>query len=174
MPDLVPFGGSAYLGLLCLLFFARGMDILSTRVATPNLVLEANPIVRVLGWKWGILLNIVFCLVAAISPWAAIIICTLSILVAARNFQSAWLMRTIGEEFYRSWHAARLRESRFSLFFKCLFAQTALTALVGVPLICCGPANPIPFAIGFGIVIYAVAVALFTSLSVWRLLRTMS
>ncbi len=174
MPDLVPFGSGEYFILLALLLFARGMDVLSTRVATPNLILEANPLVRMLGWRWSILINFAFCVGAAVSPWSAIIICTLSILVAARNFQSAWLMRALGEEFYRSWHAARLRESRFSLFLGCLFAQTALTALVGVALLCCSPANPIAYAIGLGIIIYAGAVAFFTSLSVWRLRRTIS
>ena len=29
------------------------MDFLSTWVATPNLVLEGNPIAKKLGWRWG-------------------------------------------------------------------------------------------------------------------------
>jgi hypothetical protein len=174
MDDLVPFGGGIFFAMLCLLLFARGMDVLSTLVATPNLVLEANPIVRKLGWKWSILLNLVFCVGLAISPLSAIIISTMSVLVAARNFQSAWLMRTLGEEHYRSWHAARLRETRFSLFMLCLLAQAALTALVGCALMYYSPENPVPFAIGLGIIIYAIAVVFYTSLSVWRLRRSVS
>jgi hypothetical protein len=174
MPDLVPFGGVDYFILLGLLFFSRGMDILSTRVATPNLILEANPIVRFLGWRWSIVLNLGLCAGLAISILSSVIICTLSLLVAARNFQSAWLMRALGEEFYRSWHAARLRESNFATFVYCLLAQTALTAIVGGAVIYYSPTNPVPFAIGVGIVIYAVAVAFFTLLSVWRIRRVMS
>ena len=40
MEDPVPFGSRAYLVMLVLLVFSRGMDFLSTWVATPNLVLE--------------------------------------------------------------------------------------------------------------------------------------
>ena len=37
----------------CCCWCARGMDFLSTWVATPNLVLEGNPIAKKLGWKMG-------------------------------------------------------------------------------------------------------------------------
>jgi hypothetical protein len=174
MADLVPFGGADYFVLLGLLLFSRAMDIISTRVATPNLILEANPIVRMLGWRWSIVLNLALCVALAISPLCSIIICTLSLLVAARNFQSAWLMRALGEEFYRSWHAARLRESSFPVFVYCLLAQTALTALLGSAVIYFSPINSIPFAIGVGIVIYAGSAAFFTLLSIWRIRRIMS
>ena len=44
-----------------LLLLARGVDFCSTWVATPNLVLEGNPIAKKLGWRWGILLNFASC-----------------------------------------------------------------------------------------------------------------
>src|SRR3984957_9709100 len=174
MADTVPFGGVDYFILLGLLLFSRSMDIVSTRVATPNLILEANPVVRKLGWRWSIILNLGLCTALALSLLSSIIVCTLSVLVAARNFQSAWLMRALGEEFYRSWHAARLRDRSFSMFVLCLLAQTALTAIVGTAVICYSQTSPVPFAIGVGIDIYAGAVAFFTLLSVWRLRRIMS
>ncbi len=169
MADYVPFGGGAYFALLGLLAFSRGMDFLSTWVATPNLVLEGNPIAKKLGWKWSIVLNAALCLAFALSPLSAIVISTTSILVAARNFQLAWLMRSLGEELYRSWHLARLRESSRSLYLFCLFAQTALTALVGTALIWFSPDYAVPMAIGWGVVAYAGAVAFYTLLSVWRM-----
>ena len=46
MEEFIPFGSREYLALLVLLFWARGMDFFSTWVATPNLVLEGNPIAR--------------------------------------------------------------------------------------------------------------------------------
>ena len=64
------------------------------------------------------------CVGFAVWPLPAIVISTVSMLVAARNFQGAWLMRSMGEEFYRAWHVARLRETRLSLYLFCLFAQT--------------------------------------------------
>ena len=175
MADTVPFGGTDYLVLLGLLLFSRAMDIISTRVATPNLILEANPIVRILGWRWSILLNVALCIALAISPLCSIIICTLSLLVAARNFQSAWLMRALGEEFYRARGTPRdcvKAVSRCSVY--CLLAQTALTAIIGSTVIYFSLINSIPFAIGVGIDIYAVAVMFFTLLSVWRIRRIMS
>src|SRR3977135_714493 len=96
----VPFGSQVYLLMLALLLFARGMDFLSTRVATPNLVLEGNPIARLLGWKCVCRRSLVGCFPTAFWPLPAIIISTTSVLVAARNFQQAWLMRSLGEEMY--------------------------------------------------------------------------
>jgi hypothetical protein len=174
MDDTVPFGGGIYFLMLGLLIFARGMDFLSTWVATPNLVLEGNPFAKKLGWKWGIPVNILFCGGFAIWPLPAIVISTTSILVAARNFQQAWLMRSLGEETYRCWYVARLQETRISLYLLCLLGQTALTALVGVALVCFGSSSLVPEAIGWGILGYAGAVAFYTLLSVWRMRRSLS
>jgi hypothetical protein len=58
MEDFVSFGTPTYGGLFLLLLVARGMDFLSTWIATPNLVLEGNPIAKRLGWKWGIPVNL--------------------------------------------------------------------------------------------------------------------
>lgn len=174
MDDSVPFGGELYFVLLLLLCFSRGMDILSTWVATPGLVLEGNPIAKWLGWKWGLPLNAILCLVFALWPLPAIIISTTSVLVAARNFQSAWLMRSLGEEYYRAWHVARIRETRPSLYLFCLFGQTLLTGGVGLALLYfSSPDLLVPTAIGMGIIAYAFTVAFYTLLSVWRLRRTL-
>ena len=51
--DLLPFASRGYCLMLALLLFARGMDFLSTWVATPNLVLEGNPLAKKMGWKLG-------------------------------------------------------------------------------------------------------------------------
>src|SRR6516162_8996003 len=124
MDELVPFGSRGYCQLLMLLFFARGMDILSTYVATPNLVLEGNPIAKKLGWRWGIVLNVAISAALAFSQLSAIVVSTTSVLVAARNFQSAWLMRSLGEERYRDWHIARIQETPITLFLFCLAGNT--------------------------------------------------
>jgi len=52
MDDFVPFGSAYYLLMLAALVLGRGLDILSTWVATPNLLLEGNPIAKLLGWRW--------------------------------------------------------------------------------------------------------------------------
>jgi len=175
MDDLVPFGSRMYAQILVLLFVARGMDFLSTWVATPNLVLEGNPLAKKLGWKWGIPLNVALCFGFAFWPLPAIVISTTSVLVAARNFQSAWLMRSLGEQLYRTWHVERVQETSISLYLFCLFGQTVLTAAVGAGVILATNwghrDEPVALAIGLGIIAYALAVAFYTLLGIVRLRR---
>ncbi len=172
MDDLVSFGSRTYGLVFLLLLVARGMDFLSTWVATPNMVLEGNPLAKKLGWRWGIPLNLGLCVAFGFWPLPAIVISTTSVLVAARNFQSAWLMRSLGEQLYRDWHVERVQQTNISLYLFCLFAQTALTAGVGGALILfTSESESVVLAIGLGIIAYALAVAFFTLLGIVRLRR---
>jgi hypothetical protein len=170
MDDFVPFLSRSYGLFFVLLLVARGMDILSTWVATPNLVLEGNPLAKRLGWRWGIPLNLAVCFGLAFWSVSAIAVSTTSVLVAARNFQSAWLMRSLGEEVYRDWHLARIQETRITLYLSCLAGNTLLTAGVGLAVVWFST-KLVPFAVGLGIIAYAVAVAFYTLLAVWRMRR---
>jgi hypothetical protein len=170
MEDAVPFASAEYFIFFAVLCFSRGADFLSTWIATPNLVLEGNPLAKKLGWKLGLLVNIAFCITFAFYPMMAIIISTTSVLVAARNFQHAWLMRTLGEEGYRDWFVARLIETHLGLYLFCLIAQTALFALIGSALVYYSR-YAIPFAIGLGVIAYSFTVLFYTLLSVWRIRR---
>ena len=171
MDEMVLFGSRDYFLMLALLAFSRGMDFLSTWIATPNLVLEGNPLAKKLGWKWGLALNVVLCVALAAWPLSAIVVATASVLVAARNFQSAWLMRSLGEEIYRHWHVERVQETRVTLYLFCLAGNTLLTAAVGAALIYFSHLQLVPFAIGMGMIAYAVAVAFYTLLAIWRIHR---
>ena len=170
MEDAVPFASREYFIFLGLLCFSRGADFLSTWIATPNLVLEGNPLAKKLGWKPGLMVNVALCIAFAFYPLIAIIISTTSILVAARNFQHAWLMRTLGEEGYRDWFVARLIETHLGLYLFCLVAQTVLFASIGGALVYFSR-YAIPLAIGLGIIAYAITVLFYTLLSVWRIRR---
>ena len=173
MSDLIPFGSRTYAELFLLLLIARGMDFLSTWIATPNMVLEGNPIAKMLGWKWGIPVNLALCFGFAFWPLPAAVISTTSILIAARNFQSAWLMRSMGEQHYRDWYIQRIQETSATLYLTCLFGQTALTAAVGGAILYFldWQRDFFLMAIGLGIIAYALAVAFYTVLGVWRLRR---
>jgi hypothetical protein len=180
MDGLVRFGSHDYCLMVLLLLFGRGMDILSTRIATPNLVLEGNPVIKFLGWRWGIISNFGLCFGMALWPASAIALATFSVLVASRNFQSAWLMRTMGEERYREWHVARIRETPIVLYLLCLAGHTLLIAVLGFAVMFYGSnvlsaptliAAVAPLSIGMGIVGYAVAVAGYIMLAIWKLRR---
>jgi hypothetical protein len=171
--DFLPFASPGYCVMLALLLFARGMDFLSTWLATPNLVLEGNPLAKKMGWKLGGLVNAVLCFLFAFWPLTAIIIITAGLLVAAHNFHSAWLMRSMGEEAYRQWFLEQISRTRFPLYFACLLGETALTGLVGAALLCFSGMETVPFAIGLGILGYAAIVLFYTALSLWRLRRRM-
>jgi hypothetical protein len=175
MEDFVPFGSLPYMLCLAGLVFGRGMDFLSTWMATPNLELEANPIAKKLGWRVGLFLNGVICAIFAVWPLPSIVIITTSVLVAARNFQNAWLMRSMGESAYRFWMGERLREAPRGLFVFCLAAQTVLYLVLGAGLMYFSVIREgtlvIPFGIGMGMITYAVAVFVYSMLSVSRIVR---
>jgi hypothetical protein len=171
MDELIQFGSSFYFWLMAALVFGRGMDFLSTWIATPRLILEANPIARRLGWRWGIVLNVLICFGFAFWPLPAIVIATTSFMVAARNFQNAWLMRCLGEEQYRDWIVQRLGETNLGLYIFCVAAQSVLIASIGLALMYFSALHLIPFGIGMGVLTYATAVIVYTLFSLWRIRR---
>lgn len=172
MEDSVPFASREYFIFLVVLMLSRGADFLSTWVATPHLVLEGNPIAKWLGWKWGAIVNVVLTFSLALLPLSAIVVATASVLVAARNFQSAWLMRSMGEERYRDWYIQRMAETPITLYLFCLAGNTLLTLVVGAAVVWFSATREyallVPTGIGMGIIAYAVAVIVFTLYSLWR------
>lgn len=177
MEDIVPFGGTAWWSLLAVLGVSRGADLFSTWVATPTLLLEANPVARWLGWRWAIPLNMALSVGFAFFPLPAIILGTTSALVASRNFQQAWLMRSYGEENYRDWQVQRIQETPLRLFLGCLGLQNLLVAAVGVILAWSAMVGDqiltIPFGIGAGIATYALTVTFYSVLAVRGIRRAM-
>jgi hypothetical protein len=172
MDEFLRFGSSHYYLYLVLLMAGRGLDFLSTWIATPNLVLEGNPIARKMGWKIAIILNVAVCFGLATWPLPAVMLTTTSLLLAARNFQSAWLMHTVGEERYFAWMADRFREASPGVYLFCVLAQTVLIASIGVVLVIFSRAEQlVPFAIGMGMVAHGIVVAVYSFFSMWRIRR---
>lgn len=168
LDEFVPFGSSGWWLLAGLLAVARACDLSSTYLATPHLVLEGNPLARRLGWRLGLPVNVVMVLLTAAWPLLAVSLTTTSLLVAARNLQSAWLMRSMGERAYRHWMTERLAEGPWWLAWLCFLGEGTLVGLVGLALLWFARWQLIPFGIGLGIASYGVAVAFFTSISLWR------
>ena len=152
-----PFG-LAYWACVALLLFARGLDFLSTWIATPSLLLEANPISRWLGWQGGLVVNLLVCLAAAMVPFLAVLISVTSALVAARNFQAAWVSRTMGEYEYREHLEELFGRANKRLVLGCIWAQGLLYSAVGIALAVVTN-DPLVQAVGGGIVGFGLAIA---------------
>jgi uncharacterized membrane protein len=152
------------------------MDLVSTWLATPTLQLEANPIARWLGWRRGWVVNALASVALALIPLAAVSVTTTSLMVAARNAQSAWIVRSMGEFEYRSWIAARYRAAGRGVFLVSLLMNTGLTALVGAGLMVFSRWQLLPgltalVGAGLGVVVYALAVGLYTGMAMRRAAR---
>jgi len=82
-----------------LILVSRLGDIGSTYLASPNLELESNTVIRRLRWPFAALTILVF-----IIPWwdvgSGIVIMVASLLVAASNSSKLWLIRAMGESEY--------------------------------------------------------------------------
>lgn len=167
----LPWGSPEYLVVFSLVALARGADFLSTWVASPQLHLEANPLARRLGWRGGLVLNLG--LTALVACWLlpAVILATASLLVAARNFQSAWLPRSMGEEAYRQWLGERLAQTRRGLYLACVAAQAGLVGAVGAALVWTNPLESLAAAMGLGVLSYALAVLVYPVLGARRIWR---
>ena len=169
--QIVPFNTPLWWISLAAIACARGMDFLSTFVATPNLVLEANPIAKRVGWRGGLVVNGLITVVVAFWTLPAIIIVTTSLLVAARNFQGAWLMRTMGEDAYRAWMARHLSNAPVLLVLGCILGQSSLVAMIGFLLLAFGESRLMPLGVGMGMITYSLAILVFSCLSLWRMRR---
>ncbi|MBM3892612.1 MAG: hypothetical protein FJ388_26130 [Verrucomicrobia bacterium] len=150
--------GLTYWLCLLLLVAARGLDFLSTWVATPSLLLEANPIARAMGWRLGLALNALLCLVAAAMPFVAVLVSVTSVMVAARNFQAAWLARTMGEYEFRDHLREQFRRADKRLVLGCVWAQAVLYCVIGGTVVALAGEIMVQ-AIGWGIVGFGLAVA---------------
>lgn len=170
--ETIPFASKGYWLLFAILSFGRGMDFLSTWVATPRMVLEANPIAAKMGWKWGALVNLAMVAGFSICPMAAIIVATTSIMVAAHNFRIAWQARVMGEYAYSQSHVEYIERVPLPLYLFCLAGQTGLVALVGGAIIYYGQESLMLISIGIGITSFAGAVGFYSLLSLWRIRRS--
>ena len=80
LDEFVRFGSGRWWLLAGLVLAGRTCDLLSTWIATPNLVMEGNPVARRLGWKFGVPLNVLLSLLFGLRPLLALELTTTSLL----------------------------------------------------------------------------------------------
>src|SRR5687767_4126428 len=84
--------------VLCgLILLGRVGDIVSTRLITPKLKLEANLLAKKLGWPFGIL-TLLVCLLPYYSLPAGIVVLVPSLMVSSSNIAKIWVVRAYGED----------------------------------------------------------------------------
>lgn len=147
--------------LLCLLI-TRGLDYFSTWLATPTLRLEANPIIRKLGWEMSVFLNLAVIIILALVPIGAIAISTASALAAARNLNLAWLSRTMGEISFSEWITTRLSEAQPIVYGICVILSSIIYISCGLVLLTRDSADVVVEGIGGGFIAYGVILLVYT------------
>ncbi len=157
--------------LFVLLFVARCGDILSTRLATPHLKLEANPIVRKLGWPFAFA-TLLIALLPFLDVRLGIVALVPSLLVSSSNFARVWMMRTLGEEEMQALMRRAAAKSKRSRALLCVMASAFFIVLAGAVLMWLStPADAAAF-FGAGIILYGFVVALYGSAQVKRLFQS--
>lgn len=77
-----------FLLALAIVALCRAADLLSTWLLTPDLRFEKNPIMRWLGWRWLLPLNVAACTLAALERGVFFYaLCIVSILASLWNLR---------------------------------------------------------------------------------------
>ena len=158
--------------LALLILVSRLGDVGTTYLATPTLQLEANPIVRRLGWRFAIA-TLAECAVPYVSTELGVMVLVPSLLVAGSNASRIWIARTLGEAEYWALLMRLARRSRLSHALAGVCASAAFVMLTGsvVLLFYPDPSHDWAFWIGAGIISYGAVLAVHGSLAFVRLFR---
>lgn len=160
--------------LAVILLIARVADVVSTRLATPNLRLEGNPLLRRLGWPfaWG---SVLLCFLPYMLDFGRVLAVpaiVLSLLVSSMNFSRGWSIRAIGEDAYRAHLLRVFGAATPTAIYGSIAAASLLMAGVGGLLLLFYP-QPSEWAYYFaiGILLYACAMWLYSTLGAARMFR---
>ena len=160
--------------VLCvLILISRLGDIISTRLVTPKLKLEANPIVRKLGWRFAII-TLLLCLVPYWNTTGGIIVLVPSLLVSATNTSKIWFARAYGEQEFAELLKVLARKSKLSHALAGTIVSALFFAMVGLLLLflCPDPNADWGYWIGIGVLTYAFIIASYGSLFFIKIFKT--
>jgi hypothetical protein len=158
--------------LFVILLISRLGDVLSTYLATPNLALEANVIVRKLRWKFAIA-TIAISFVAYYDTSLAVALIVPSILVSSANFGKVWMIRTMGEYEYKKLILNLARKSNLRNYILYVFLSSLFMASLGLLLLLFYPNSNEDWGFWFamGIVGYAFVMMVHFSISGWKMFK---
>jgi hypothetical protein len=157
--------------LAVLILVARLGDIGSTYVATPTLRMESNPVMRFGGWKIAAL-TLIACLIPYYSAPLGLSVLVLSLLVTSSNLSKGWLMRALGESNYQSVIRLAAERSSLSVALAFVFGSAVSVGLAGLIMIfVSGGPSTWSYWAAAGIVLYALAIAVYGVLALVRTFR---
>jgi hypothetical protein len=159
---------------LCILILvSRIGDIGTTFLVTPSLALEANPIMRKLGWRFA-LLTPALCAMPYFSVNLAVMILVPSLMVSAANAGKIWVARTMGERRLSAMMLGLAARSTLRHALAPVFVSAFFIVLLGavVVLLYPNPVGELAFWVGAGIITYGCALALHGSLAFIKLFKT--
>lgn len=157
--------------IAALLLIGRLGDILSTRLVSPTLRLEANALARRLGWRfaWA---TVLIALLPYYSVALGIAALAVSLMVSASNLSRGWVYHALGEAATDEFLLSVARQGRLRTALAFLFSGSAFVVVAGVVLMwLSGSSGTASFWFGVGIVVYGLAIALHGTTFVVRLFR---
>ena len=165
--ELIPFGGPVYFLFFSFLSFALdGFFEHLDGDAEP--CAGGEPARKKMGWRWGLIANGIICVWFGRWPLPAIV---------DRDHQSAGGRSKFPIRMANAIHG-RAGVSNVDerphphytsrIVFLCLGAQSSFYALLGAALVLFSDTRLVPFGIGVGMLTYSVAVAVYSTISVWR------
>lgn len=154
-----------YIDGLIVLLLCRGADLLSTWMVTPKLMLEANMLVRMLGWRGTIFLNVVLSAVFALSECGIIMTSVASLLVAISNTHNAWMVKAMGEQGFDSWSRNLVKSASTKSYLFCAFSNLAFILSLAILIAFIGDFSQRSFYVAAGVSIYGLAVSFHTLFS---------
>ena len=136
------------------------------------MTLEANPIMRRLGWRFA-LLTLLICLVPYISTDMGVMVLVPFLLISASNTSRIWFIRTYGELAYRDLLNQLAKKSKLSHAIAGIMVSASFTSLAGFVLLFLAPdpSRDWGFWVALGIIVYAFVIALYGSLYMRRLFK---
>jgi hypothetical protein len=158
--------------LCALILVSRIGDIGTTYLATPTLALEANPIVRKLGWPFA-LVTLAICLVPYVSLSVGVMVLVPSLMVSASNAGKIWMARTLGEQQFQALLLRLAMASRLRFALACQLASSFFIVLLGAVIVLLYPdgAEDYGYWVGAGVIAYGLVLALHGSTGLVRLFK---
>ncbi len=156
--------------LAILVLLSRLADVISTRLVTPTLRLEANPIARRFGWPFAYA-TLLIAAVPYYSKELAVCVLTLSFLVSGSNLLRGWVARAMGEEEYIAFMRRVGRRGNRNVSLGFVLAAAASYAIVGILLMFLSSESEWGYWFGLGIVLYGLTIAIYGTASILRIFR---